>query len=215
MTGFLGYRRLRRRLWHIDCTERTILFKERHRVSPGMLLLLYLGAVGLILLLGLPSGLGILKRGGGPSSWTAIFIAANGFAIFFTALAVIGSRSTVISLDPGHLHVAYRGIDLHDITHWQRVDGPETSKWRRKLLKPMGYSPISIGGWFARGNVANAFCPPWMRTALLIELQGLREPEHVLVGTRWPEEFEAALVQATSKLGPRQMDLSWLDDLKP
>jgi Protein of unknown function (DUF3093) len=215
MTGLLSYWRLWRRLWHIECTEQTILFRERHRMSPLAMLFLYLVVAGVFCIMALPGALGIITRGGGPASWSAIFVGANGVAILFTAFVFFSVRNTVIRVDPAHLHVGWRGIELHEITQWQRVEGALTSEWRRKLVRPMGFSALSLGSWTARGNVAGVFCPVWMRTALLIEVEGLREPEHVLVGTRRPEEFEAALVQATSKLGPRHMDLSWLDDLKP
>jgi hypothetical protein len=213
MAGLFSYWRLRRQLWQIECAEQAVLFRERHRVSIVVLALLYVGAGGLAALMALPTLAG--SDSSDPAIWNRFLLFSNGFALIFTAFVVLSVRNTVITVDPAHLHVGWRGIHLQDMTQWQRTNGATTRAWRRKLLKPMGRSALSIGLWAATGGVASVFCPLWMRTGLLIELRGLDEPEYVLVGTRRPEEFEAALVQATSKLKPRQMDLSWLDDLKP
>lgn len=212
MTGLHGYWRLQRRLWQIKCNEESVYFRERHRMTVSVLLLFYLSVVALSMVLGFPGALGILTRGRGPTPWINILIAANGLALFLTVFTLVTVRKTVIRVDPFHLHVAWRGIRLHDVPRWQRVEGAVTREWRRKPRRPMGRSAISLGASVATGNFANAFCPVWMRTALLIELRGLHEPEHVLVGTDRPEEFEAALVHATSKLGPTQRDMGWLDD---
>jgi hypothetical protein len=187
-----------------DPAARLIRFRERHWVPFWTLICLHLTIVSLVTLVELVVLIKAVPVEGfaGPTA-TKVMLFANGMGLFLVVLVLQNHLRRVISIDSALLHIGWRPIPLRTIVGWERVEGRSVRQWRRKLLKPMGSSMTSIGMWAASGGVSSMFCPPWMRTALVIELSGPGGPNYVLVGTRRPEEFESALAAALEDLRRR------------
>jgi hypothetical protein len=190
-----------------DPTARLVYFRERHWVPLWFLIRLHIIVVSLIALVELVLLIKVVPEEGlDGSTATRLMLIANGLGLFLVVVVLQNNARRVISVDPALLHIGWRPIPLCNIAGWERVEGRSLRQWRRGLLKPMGRSVISIGMWAASGGVSSMFCPPWMRTGLVIELSGPGGPDYVLVGTRRPEEFESALSTALEDLrrrGPR------------
>lgn len=181
------------------------LFRERHWVPAWVLLLVHLATVCFIALVGSVTLIRAVASEGftGPTA-TNFLLISNGLGLLLVLFVLLNNYRRVVRLEPSRLCIGWRELKLRNIVGWERVEGGRAREFRRELLKPMGRSAISIGMWAASGGVSNMFCPPWMRTALVIEVAGRIGPDYVLVGTRRPDEFQVALAAAVEDVRRRR-----------
>lgn len=170
-----------------------VYYRERLTASPTSLVVAAL--ICLAVTLGPAHLYSVWIRGHDPA-WFRMFVVGATWGVVTAAIIGVWNHLTVITINSQAIVCPAQIVHLNTIISWHQLSGRDLRRCRMRLASDQGGPhPIGIGIWALRGGRNKAFCPPWMPTGFLIERSG----EPILVGTRHPEEFLAALRAA---LGP-------------